>query len=725
MAQHDFNIANATFPTVRSDINSALTAINTSQSGTSRPSSAVAGTIWLDTTSATTPTLKYYDGADDISLATLDHTANTVNWLDSSVSITGLSTTATGTVLTLSDSANTSTVNLIIDNDKEIRFREATANGTNYISLSAPASLSADVTYTLPVAPTVNNQALISSTAGAMSFTPYAFPSSDGTANQFLKTNGSGTLSFSSGGGFSGATENAISASALTLTSASTQYQKVQISSLANSSVTLPDATTLSTEGSPVFVIENNSPIGASLDVKNNSGTVIGVIPDNSISIISLVDNTTSAGVYEIGNTVQSVGDISTTVNSNTATATSLTKVIHLTATKLLVANFHFATTGALTLYTKIGDLSGSTITFGSQQTSTLASAASSGTCFFRGDIVRLSDSAFILMWGRGTDDQAGAFTSIRRISANTVSGTTITFGTANALSFPAGTTDQNQVKAVAFNGQCCRMSDTKFAVVYNTTAVASATQWNTAYSGSLTCNIITVSGTTLTVGTKVDLGTSTFTQPTTLVCHDTDRLCVVYYQNTSATNGTGRNKMNIISVSTTTPTWGTSVNVEASDIENVWSNLGNSFGGQNPVGVANNPSTSLNNMYGVALSTTSVFGVCGGATGNILVGISGTTPSVTFTKLLKETNATAILYPPIPLSSTVLYIPSIIGSYGGLVYTSASGFKLSSALSLTTNSPTYMTNSALRATSASTNVTFFNNSLSGVTYIATATITL
>jgi hypothetical protein len=86
MAQHDFNIANQGFPAFRSDLNDALTAINTSQSGTSRPSGAVAGTLWLDTTSATTPTLKYYDGADDISLATLDHTANTVNWLDNSVS---------------------------------------------------------------------------------------------------------------------------------------------------------------------------------------------------------------------------------------------------------------------------------------------------------------------------------------------------------------------------------------------------------------------------------------------------------------------------------------------------------------------------------------------------------------------------------------------------------------------------------------------------------------
>ena len=85
MAQHDYDIANQSFPAFRTDLNGVLEAINTSNSGTSRPSGAVAGTIWLDTTSASTPTLKYYDGAGDISLATLDHSANTVNWLDSSV----------------------------------------------------------------------------------------------------------------------------------------------------------------------------------------------------------------------------------------------------------------------------------------------------------------------------------------------------------------------------------------------------------------------------------------------------------------------------------------------------------------------------------------------------------------------------------------------------------------------------------------------------------------
>jgi hypothetical protein len=172
MAQNDLVIANQSFPSFRTDLNSALQAINTSQSGTSRPSGAVSGTIWLDTTSATSPTLKYYDGADDISLATLDHTGNTVNWLDSTVSVTGLTTTATGTVLTLSDSSLTSSVNLILQNQKEIRFSETTANGTNYVGFKAPASLSADKIWILP--------------------------SADGSAGQFLKTDGAGNLSFDS-----------------------------------------------------------------------------------------------------------------------------------------------------------------------------------------------------------------------------------------------------------------------------------------------------------------------------------------------------------------------------------------------------------------------------------------------------------------------------------------------------------------------------------------------
>jgi hypothetical protein len=205
MSQHDYNIANQGFPAFRTDLNNALSAIQTTNSGTSRPTGAVAGQLWLDTTSPTTPTLKYYDGADDISLATIDHSANTVNWLDSTVSITGLSTTATGTVLTLSDSANTTTVNLILDNQKEIRFRETTANGTNYVALKAPASVSADLTFTLPATDGTNGQVLSTNGSGVLSFiTPFvgiAWQSSVKTTG-FTATAGEGYFCNTTSAGF-------------------------------------------------------------------------------------------------------------------------------------------------------------------------------------------------------------------------------------------------------------------------------------------------------------------------------------------------------------------------------------------------------------------------------------------------------------------------------------------------------------------------------------------
>jgi hypothetical protein len=187
MAQHDYNIANQGFPAFRSDLNNALSAIQTNNSGTSRPTGAVAGQIWLDTTNSTSPTLKFFDGSDDISLATINYSANTVDWLDSSITITGLSTTATGTVLTLSDTASTSSVNLIIDNQKEVRFRETTANGTNYVALKAPASVASDLTFTLPATDGTNGQVLSTNGSGVLSFTT---PSAGISWQSSVKTSG-------------------------------------------------------------------------------------------------------------------------------------------------------------------------------------------------------------------------------------------------------------------------------------------------------------------------------------------------------------------------------------------------------------------------------------------------------------------------------------------------------------------------------------------------------
>ena len=129
MAQHDYVISNQSFPNTRSDINNVLSAINSSNSGSSRPSSAVAGTIWLDTTSASSPTLKFYDGSGDISLSQLDYSADTVNWLDSTVTVT--TELSTDTSPQLGGNLDTNSHNIGIDDAHGI-LDENNNEKTNY-----------------------------------------------------------------------------------------------------------------------------------------------------------------------------------------------------------------------------------------------------------------------------------------------------------------------------------------------------------------------------------------------------------------------------------------------------------------------------------------------------------------------------------------------------------------------------------------------------------------
>ena len=61
MATHDYSIANQSFPATRSDLNNALTAIKSSNSAATAPTtSLVAGQLFYDTSNTT---LKVYDGS--------------------------------------------------------------------------------------------------------------------------------------------------------------------------------------------------------------------------------------------------------------------------------------------------------------------------------------------------------------------------------------------------------------------------------------------------------------------------------------------------------------------------------------------------------------------------------------------------------------------------------------------------------------------------------------
>tara|TARA_Y100001937_G_scaffold111635_1_gene158449 strand:+ start:164 stop:1864 length:1701 start_codon:yes stop_codon:yes gene_type:complete len=186
----DFTISNQSFPDFRTDLNSVLGAINTMNSGTSRPSSAVAGTMWLDTTSASSPTIKFFDGSDDISFATIDYSANTVNFLDSTVvaDIVGDTSPQLGGQLDVNGNA-------IGDGVRElIKFIE-TASAVNEVTVTNsatgnPPEISAtgdDTNIDLKLTP---------KGSGKLNLDGIKFPNADGTANQALITDGSGNLSF-------------------------------------------------------------------------------------------------------------------------------------------------------------------------------------------------------------------------------------------------------------------------------------------------------------------------------------------------------------------------------------------------------------------------------------------------------------------------------------------------------------------------------------------------
>jgi len=246
MAQHDGVIDNGTGNAVRTDINNALAAINSNNSGASDPSTTYAYQFYADTGDNTLKIrnaandgfvnvsitggigtenfglaplsggtftgnvsfpddvglrfggsndgiIQYYNSSDSFRMTTADGADIkidsdddlTIECDDDMVLISGngfalkhgdlssnenmivcnadaavelyhdntktFETTASG----FSAIGGTFTGDVILDNQSDLRFEEATANGSNFIALQAPAAITSDVTLTLPaVAPT-------------------------------------------------------------------------------------------------------------------------------------------------------------------------------------------------------------------------------------------------------------------------------------------------------------------------------------------------------------------------------------------------------------------------------------------------------------------------------------------------------------------------------------------------------------------------------------------
>jgi hypothetical protein len=190
-------IDNVAFGTFRSNLNDTLNALNSMHSGTSRPASATTGTIWLDTTNAgsNSLTIKFFDGTDDITVADVDTSANTINFIDSTVTTELLSDLSPqlGGMLDVNGNA--------IGNGTEelIKFSE-TASAVNEITVTNSATGNApeisatgdDTDIDLKLTP---------KGSGNLNLDGLIFPNADGTTGQFLKTDGSGNLSFDTASG--------------------------------------------------------------------------------------------------------------------------------------------------------------------------------------------------------------------------------------------------------------------------------------------------------------------------------------------------------------------------------------------------------------------------------------------------------------------------------------------------------------------------------------------
>ena len=190
----DYNIANASGASVRSDLNAVFDAIKTLNSGGSDPSNTAAFMPYVDT--ADSNNLKIRNAAnnafvtigsvDSANLGLLPRAGGTMTGQlladdsagagapaiafdgDADTGIFRVGANTIGFATAGVERVEISDNGLDMSNGLPIRFQDS--SGSPFVALKSPASVSSNVTFTLPAA--------------------------DGTNGQFLQTNGSGALSF-------------------------------------------------------------------------------------------------------------------------------------------------------------------------------------------------------------------------------------------------------------------------------------------------------------------------------------------------------------------------------------------------------------------------------------------------------------------------------------------------------------------------------------------------
>lgn len=282
MSQHDLSIANQGFPAFRSDLNDALQALGSLNSGTTAPSTTYANMPWYDTTNNI---LKIRNEDNDawISILELNQTTDAV----ARIILAALK--STGTSLTVEDSSG-NTIATIAQGDilvagtstsaGSISLAEDTDNGTNKVVLKAAASIASNLTFVLP--------------------------SADGSSGQALVTDGSGNLSFASAGGDKITEGN----SSVEVVDTGTGYVVTTIDGTEVARIT-PDGLAIGTTnpaGFKLFVSGGRATFNAGDDYAiriGKSGTYGGYIGAPSADVLSFYDSSGNEGFKLNNGTLQ------------------------------------------------------------------------------------------------------------------------------------------------------------------------------------------------------------------------------------------------------------------------------------------------------------------------------------------------------------------------------------------------------------------------------------
>ena len=350
------------------------------------------------------------------------------------------------------------------------------ANNVNSSGQISSAGLQAGVAVANLGSPTANGVMIGNGSSNPTTVAP-------GSSGNVLTSNGT-TWSSQPNTARSGGTTTSSSVD-ITLTSSSKQTQLVTMTA-ANKYVILPDATTLS-KGEGVFEITASS-TSYVFAIKNGAGDIVyGPVFAGMSVQLSLVDNSTSAGVWNVSSKAVTAKGGYSPISVSSVAATpgfvgnnygQIIRVCGLSATSALVVYF---SSNIYTLAAVVATVSGSTISFGTPVTLTanaISNAASISAASLSSTLAVVCYTDYTL---NGNAGGVGA-------KALSISGTTITAGTVVAAS--GGGTVYMQVLAAT-----------------STTAIVTTVNDN---STNIICatRMLSVSGTTITLGTATTLAT-------------------------------------------------------------------------------------------------------------------------------------------------------------------------------------------------------------------------